>query len=137
MVGWRGSSRPSQALRLAPSSFASSAVGAAPNHALRRAISFCRQPRQSAGASVPAKRWSASQRLLPPRRSGGEEKQRSPPETRFPWVETRERSRSLWEETASARGGWILATLGVRSEERRVGKECRSRWSPDHYKTTK
>src|SRR2546429_3809534 len=22
--------------------------------------------------------------------------------------------------------------LGVRSEERRVGKECRSRWSPDH-----
>src|SRR5947208_15229084 len=25
----------------------------------------------------------------------------------------------------------------VRSEERRVGKECRSRWSPDHYKTEK
>src|SRR2546427_6566966 len=24
------------------------------------------------------------------------------------------------------------ATYGVRSEERRVGKECRSRWSPDH-----
>src|SRR3712207_9550296 len=23
---------------------------------------------------------------------------------------------------------------GVRSEERRVGKECRSRWSPHHYK---
>src|SRR2546430_13456659 len=23
-------------------------------------------------------------------------------------------------------------TKGVRSEERRVGKECRSRWSPDH-----
>src|SRR5206468_8613591 len=23
---------------------------------------------------------------------------------------------------------------GNRSEERRVGKECRSRWSPDHYK---
>ena len=22
--------------------------------------------------------------------------------------------------------------FGVRSEERRVGKECRSRWSPDH-----
>src|SRR5437016_14317978 len=22
----------------------------------------------------------------------------------------------------------------ARSEERRVGKECRSRWSPDHYK---
>src|SRR5438477_12166769 len=26
---------------------------------------------------------------------------------------------------------------GGRSEERRVGKECRSRWSPDHYKKKK
>src|SRR6266849_7766175 len=26
------------------------------------------------------------------------------------------------------------AGLQERSEERRVGKECRSRWSPDHYK---
>src|ERR1039457_7706235 len=25
-------------------------------------------------------------------------------------------------------------TLAFRSEERRVGKECRSRWSPYHYK---
>ena len=25
-----------------------------------------------------------------------------------------------------------LADGGERSEERRVGKECRSRWSPDH-----
>ena len=25
-----------------------------------------------------------------------------------------------------------LGHLGVRSEERRVGKECRSRWSPYH-----
>ena len=25
-----------------------------------------------------------------------------------------------------------LAYLGFRSEERRVGKECRSRWSPYH-----
>ena len=25
-----------------------------------------------------------------------------------------------------------LFTLGTRSEERRVGKECRSRWSPYH-----
>ena len=24
------------------------------------------------------------------------------------------------------------AKLAIRSEERRVGKECRSRWSPDH-----
>src|SRR2546425_13109872 len=26
----------------------------------------------------------------------------------------------------------MIATLGARSEERRVGKECRSRWSPYH-----
>ena len=26
----------------------------------------------------------------------------------------------------------IASLLGVRSEERRVGKECRSRWSPYH-----
>src|SRR6202522_4785037 len=26
------------------------------------------------------------------------------------------------------------AAIGSRSEERRVGKECRSRWSPYHYK---
>jgi hypothetical protein len=33
-------------------------------------------------------------------------------------------------------GGWVIVVCGVvvvgRSEERRVGKECRSRWSPDH-----
>ena len=28
--------------------------------------------------------------------------------------------------------GAILVNLPLRSEERRVGKECRSRWSPDH-----
>ena len=26
----------------------------------------------------------------------------------------------------------ILKEMGIRSEERRVGKECRSRWSPYH-----
>src|SRR5690606_41918158 len=29
---------------------------------------------------------------------------------------------------------WIYTYLRKRSEERRVGKECRSRWSPDHDK---
>src|SRR3712207_8814241 len=28
--------------------------------------------------------------------------------------------------------GEALVALGLRSEERRVGKECRSRWSPYH-----
>ena len=31
-----------------------------------------------------------------------------------------------------ARFGVTVAILGDRSEERRVGKECRSRWSPYH-----
>src|SRR3712207_9105611 len=32
----------------------------------------------------------------------------------------------------------LLGDLGIgRSEERRVGKACRSRWSPYHYKTTR
>ena len=34
--------------------------------------------------------------------------------------------------TALAGSGPLLRTLIVRSEERRVGKECRSRWSPYH-----
>src|SRR3712207_9165084 len=34
---------------------------------------------------------------------------------------------------AYASGGWAKAdAIGARSEERRVGKECRSRWSPYH-----
>ena len=28
--------------------------------------------------------------------------------------------------------GYIYGIIGARSEERRVGKECRSRWSPYH-----
>src|SRR3712207_9435625 len=38
-------------------------------------------------------------------------------------------------------GAYIMATFCTleitRSEERRVGKECRSRWSPYHYKKKK
>ena len=31
-----------------------------------------------------------------------------------------------------ARNGKVLFAFEIRSEERRVGKECRSRWSPYH-----
>ena len=31
-----------------------------------------------------------------------------------------------------SRIAWYVVARGVRSEERRVGKECRSRWSPYH-----
>src|SRR6266446_7236156 len=33
--------------------------------------------------------------------------------------------------------GGFEADAGGRSEERRVGKECRSRWAPDHLKKKK
>ena len=33
---------------------------------------------------------------------------------------------------ASKHGGHFGPNFGMRSEERRVGKECRSRWSPYH-----
>src|SRR2546425_12763865 len=39
---------------------------------------------------------------------------------------------SLWLPSVTASGGVGYAGPGERSEERRVGKECRSRWSPYH-----
>src|SRR3712207_9036537 len=38
---------------------------------------------------------------------------------------------SVFNESQSGLGEWIKET-SLRSEERRVGKECRSRWSPYH-----
>ena len=37
-----------------------------------------------------------------------------------------------WNDTESDAKGWLCAFNRSRSEERRVGKECRSRWSPYH-----
>ena len=39
-----------------------------------------------------------------------------------------------WEKTENVNAGIDFAVLhnAIRSEERRVGKECRSRWSPYH-----
>src|SRR2546427_12429665 len=46
-----------------------------------------------------------------------------------------EQSRQLLQEVAEvdgiARGSLSVGIMPTRSEERRVGKECRSRWSPD------
>ena len=39
---------------------------------------------------------------------------------------------SLWCAGFSLRWLLLLRSTGSRSEERRVGKECRSRWSPYH-----
>src|SRR5437773_7367594 len=37
-----------------------------------------------------------------------------------------------WSPTSSSARSPNGTTHGSRSEERRVGKECRSRWAPDH-----
>src|SRR5467141_4911614 len=40
-----------------------------------------------------------------------------------------------WSMTWSSSGTYTISpSTPMRSEERRVGKECRSRWSPYHYK---
>ena len=40
--------------------------------------------------------------------------------------------RQVPRRVARQRGEQLLEQFGLRSEERRVGKECRSRWSPYH-----
>ena len=40
--------------------------------------------------------------------------------------------KTLMKEIKDDTDGEIYHVLGLRSEERRVGKECRSRWSPYH-----
>src|SRR5476649_658317 len=49
-------------------------------------------------------------------------------------LEMRQRQESFERRAldTSTGTGAIATTLDVRSEERRVGKECRSRWSPYH-----
>jgi len=37
-----------------------------------------------------------------------------------------------WSRLRHSSGDWQVASTAFRSEERRVGKECRSRWSPYH-----
>src|SRR5690625_7681914 len=34
----------------------------------------------------------------------------------------------------SGQAAYVAGLAAIRSEERRVGKECRSRWAPDHEK---
>src|SRR3712207_8742587 len=47
-------------------------------------------------------------------------------------------SRGRCAKAADANAAAIIAVItSTRSEERRVGKECRSRWSPYHYKKKK
>src|SRR5256885_16198303 len=42
-----------------------------------------------------------------------------------------------WWTVPGAGHGLLLGPGAIRSEERRVGEECRTRWSPDHLKKKK
>src|SRR2546425_10327605 len=48
------------------------------------------------------------------------------------WQEKDGYRRAKLRVPATRKPGFTLLTREVRSEERRVGKECRSRWSPYH-----
>src|SRR5438128_11294131 len=82
-----------------------------------------------------------------PRESAGELRDRAGRESRAsvgeghgaPEAEAREDQRGDQRPEDPRRGpGLRIAPAGVeRSEERRVGKECRSRWSPYHSKKKK
>src|SRR5215204_7517571 len=41
---------------------------------------------------------------------------------------------SIQSRAATGKTSWRSSSRTAGSEERRVGKECRSRWSPYHYK---
>ena len=53
-------------------------------------------------------------------------------------TENEEQNQKIYEQASDIlkRGGLVAfpteTVYGLRSEERRVGKECRSRWSPYH-----
>src|ERR1035437_6362564 len=47
-------------------------------------------------------------------------------------VSTRKELENLGADAGAETIHWHMANAGHRSEERRVGKECRSRWSPYH-----
>src|SRR5260370_6817263 len=51
-----------------------------------------------------------------------------------PWADAEARRRGTDARALRAEkvGGWLRTLVVLRSEERRVGKECRSRWSPYH-----
>ena len=53
------------------------------------------------------------------------------PDTPAPWVNYLG-SPEYGAIISNNAGGYSFAKSGARSEERRVGKECRSRWSPYH-----
>src|SRR3712207_9462484 len=56
---------------------------------------------------------------------------------------SRERRIGVPRRASSSAARWLVTSSAsaprcpTRSEERRVGKECRSRWSPYHYKKKK
>ena len=54
------------------------------------------------------------------------------PQTRRSPPELADAHRLAKAPTVEVDGVTMVESGAIRSEERRVGKECRSRWSPDH-----
>ena len=47
-------------------------------------------------------------------------------------IQAARKAQAAWADMTPVQRGDILHDITLRSEERRVGKECRSRWSPYH-----
>src|SRR2546422_10317954 len=60
--------------------------------------------------------------------------ERMDPRTAFPWARSIVSLAYPYRPPPRPAGDWRAE---LRSEERRVGKECRSRWAPDHLKKKK
>ena len=84
-------------------------------------------PKEPADAVLSAALETSEIKLYIPRREVGEYKMTTLIRVRVTVVDAE--GKTLLNEPVKGEGKWTVTT---RSEERRVGKECRSRWSPYH-----
>src|SRR2546429_3727957 len=94
---------------------------------------FLRVPRERPmyhSTSSPRTSRSSCEELSGPRR--GPSKIGSPTSTRNPMADWQMRTKRPLRGPVREEAGPTLKNYITRSEERRVGKECRSRWSPYH-----
>src|SRR3989441_8880122 len=94
----------------------------------------------AANEKLPAEPGRAARRGTDPMTDAGDSKAERPPEIQGELRYFNRVLMSYREFQQATRGGLAQSRsnaaqnsrVGQRSEERRVGKECRSRWSPDH-----
>src|SRR3989441_11336373 len=88
--------------------------------------------RDAGAGDLGARRQRAGAALRGPGGSGAVRGAATRAGRRFQWLDGQERGRRAVVRTAEAVVAGLLLIGHPRSEERRVGKECRSRWSPYH-----